>query len=64
MNDGAAALVLMSIEKAEKLGIKPVAILRGYADTERHEQPKRNKSAQEELKRTTRNTGCPTCKEK
>lgn len=34
MNDGAAALVLMSKEKAEKLGIKPIAILRGYADAE------------------------------
>lgn len=34
MNDGAAALVLMSKEKAESLGLKPVAILRGYADAE------------------------------
>jgi acetyl-CoA C-acetyltransferase len=34
MNDGAAAVVLMSKEKAEKLGVKPVAILRGYADAE------------------------------
>ena len=34
MNDGAAALVLMSKEKAEKLGLKPIAIIRGYADTE------------------------------
>jgi acetyl-CoA C-acetyltransferase len=34
MNDGAAALVLMSKEKAEKLGIKPIAIIRGYADAE------------------------------
>ena len=33
MNDGAAALVLMSKEKAEKLGLKPIAILRGYADS-------------------------------
>ena len=32
MNDGAAALVLMSKEKADKLGIKPIAIIRGYAD--------------------------------
>ncbi len=32
MNDGAAALVLMSKEKAEKLGIKPIAIIRGFAD--------------------------------
>ena len=32
MNDGAAALVLMSKEKAEQLGIKPIAIIRGYAD--------------------------------
>lgn len=34
MNDGAAALVLMSKEKAEKLGLKPIAILRSYADAE------------------------------
>ena len=32
INDGAAALILMSKEKAEKLGIKPLAIIRGYAD--------------------------------
>jgi acetyl-CoA C-acetyltransferase len=34
LNDGAAAVVLMSKEKAEKLGIKPLAIIRGYADAE------------------------------
>lgn len=34
MNDGAAALVLMSKEKAEELGIKPIAKLIGYADAE------------------------------
>jgi acetyl-CoA C-acetyltransferase len=34
MNDGAAALVLMSREKAEELGIKPLAIIRSYADAE------------------------------
>ena len=34
MNDGAAAVVLMSREKAEELGIKPLAIIRGYADAE------------------------------
>ena len=34
MNDGAAAVVLMSKEKADKLGLKPLAILRGYADAE------------------------------
>jgi acetyl-CoA C-acetyltransferase len=34
MNDGAAALVLMSKEKADQLGIKPIAIIRGYADAE------------------------------
>lgn len=32
LNDGAAALVLMSKEKAEALGIKPLAVIRGYAD--------------------------------
>ena len=34
MNDGAAALVLMSKEKVEQLGVKPIAILRSYADAE------------------------------
>jgi len=34
MNDGAAAVVLMSREKAESMGIKPLAVLRGYADAE------------------------------
>lgn len=34
MNDGAAAVVLMSSEKAKELGIKPLAIIRGYADAE------------------------------
>lgn len=34
MNDGAAALVLMSEEKAKELGIKPIAIIRSYADAE------------------------------
>lgn len=34
MNDGAAAVVLMSKEKADALGIKPLAIIRGYADAE------------------------------
>lgn len=34
MNDGAAALVLMSKEKADELGLKPVARIRSYADAE------------------------------
>lgn len=34
MNDGGAAVVLMSSEKAKELGIKPLAIIRGYADAE------------------------------
>jgi acetyl-CoA C-acetyltransferase len=34
MNDGAAAVVLMSKEKAEELGIKPLAIIKSYADAE------------------------------
>jgi acetyl-CoA C-acetyltransferase len=34
LNDGAAAVVLMSKEKADKMGIKPLAIIRGYADAE------------------------------
>ncbi len=32
LNDGAAALVIMSREKADELGIKPVAVINGYAD--------------------------------
>lgn len=32
INDGAAALVLMSKEKAKSLGIKPLATIKGYAD--------------------------------
>lgn len=32
MNDGAAALVLMSKEKAEELGLKPIAKIKSYAD--------------------------------
>jgi len=32
INDGAAALVLMSAEKAKELGIKPLAKIRSYAD--------------------------------
>ena len=34
MNDGAAAVILMSKEKADTLGIKPIAIIRSYADAE------------------------------
>jgi len=34
MNDGAAALVLMSKEKAEALGLKPIAKIKAYADAE------------------------------
>ena len=34
MNDGAAALVLMSKEKAEELNIQPLAIIKSYADAE------------------------------
>ncbi len=32
LNDGAAALVIMSKEKAEELNLKPLAVIRGYAD--------------------------------
>lgn len=32
MNDGASALVLVSKEKAEELGLKPLAKIRGFAD--------------------------------
>ncbi len=34
MNDGAAALILMSKEKAESLGLKPLAKIKSYADAE------------------------------
>jgi acetyl-CoA C-acetyltransferase len=34
MNDGAAALVLMSKEKADALGLKPIAKIKSYADAE------------------------------
>lgn len=34
MNDGAAALVLMSADKAKELGIQPLAKIRSYADAE------------------------------
>ena len=32
INDGAAALILMSKEKAEELGLKPLATIKSYAD--------------------------------
>lgn len=34
LNDGAAALVLMSADKAKELGIKPIARILGYGDAE------------------------------
>ncbi|HRS39647.1 MAG TPA: acetyl-CoA C-acetyltransferase, partial [Bacteroidia bacterium] len=34
LNDGAAALVLMSKEKADQLGIRPIAKIRSYADAQ------------------------------
>ena len=34
MNDGAAALVLMSREKATELGLQPLAVIRSWADAE------------------------------
>ena len=34
MNDGASALILMSREKAEAMGLTPLAVVRGYADAE------------------------------
>lgn len=34
MNDGAAALILMSIEKAKELGLKPLAKILSFADAE------------------------------
>jgi len=38
INDGAAALVLMSEEKAQALGLKPLAYIKSYADAE--QEPK------------------------
>jgi acetyl-CoA C-acetyltransferase len=38
INDGAAALVLMSEEKAKDLGLKPLAYIKAYADAE--QEPK------------------------
>jgi acetyl-CoA C-acetyltransferase len=35
INDGAAALVLMSRTKADELGLKPLATIKGYADAAR-----------------------------
>lgn len=32
INDGAGAMVLMSLEKAQELGLKPLASIKGYAD--------------------------------
>ena len=32
INDGAAAVVLMSREKADELGVKPLAVIKSYAD--------------------------------
>lgn len=34
MNDGAAAIVMMSKEKADQLGLKPLAVIKSYADAE------------------------------
>ena len=34
MNDGAAALLLMSKNKADELGLKPIAIIKGFGDAE------------------------------
>jgi acetyl-CoA C-acetyltransferase len=34
LNDGAAAVLLMSREKAEELGVRPLARIRGFADAE------------------------------
>jgi len=39
INDGAAALVIMSEDKANELGLKPLAYIKGYADAE--QEPKK-----------------------
>jgi len=38
INDGAAALVVMSADKAEAMGLQPLATIRGYASTALHPQ--------------------------
>lgn len=38
MNDGAAALLLMTAEKAKELELKPLAVIKGYADAEQAPQ--------------------------
>ena len=38
INDGAAALVLMSAEKAQELGLKPLATIKSYADAAQEPQ--------------------------
>ena len=38
INDGAAAVVLMSEEKASELGLKPLAYIKGYADAAQEPQ--------------------------
>lgn len=38
INDGAAALVLMSAEKAKELGLKPLATIKSYADAAQEPQ--------------------------
>lgn len=35
LNDGAAALILMTKEKAKELNLKPIAVIKGYADASR-----------------------------
>ena len=35
INDGAAAVVLMSRDKADELGLHPLATIKGYADAAR-----------------------------
>jgi acetyl-CoA C-acetyltransferase len=35
LNDGASALVLMSVKRARELGLRPLARVRGFADAER-----------------------------
>jgi acetyl-CoA C-acetyltransferase len=34
LNDGASALLLMSSKKAQELGLKPLAVIRGFADAQ------------------------------
>jgi acetyl-CoA C-acetyltransferase len=57
MNDGAAALILMSKEKMEALGLKPLAKIRGFADAA-HEPEKFTTAPAKALPKALKHAGC------